>query len=168
MLLLHIPQVFFSVLIGAFSIGQASPNIEAFANARGAAYEVFKIIDNVSLGWPFIYLSKAVHFFITFIQLSTNVIESIYCNLVVAVTFWNFILFRNQASTAIQRLGTNPTILKEIWNSEMFTSITHLEVKLRYNEMITQQFNNVCSPEICGLSLFLIHSHRSWRASTWR
>ncbi|KAI4570341.1 hypothetical protein MJG53_006319 [Ovis ammon polii x Ovis aries] len=39
-------SVFFSVLIGAFSIGQASPNIEAFANARGAAYEVFKIIDN--------------------------------------------------------------------------------------------------------------------------
>ncbi|CAO2617608.1 ATP-dependent translocase ABCB1 [Lemmus lemmus] len=38
--------VFFSVLIGAFSIGQASPNIEAFANARGAAYEVFNIIDN--------------------------------------------------------------------------------------------------------------------------
>ncbi|XP_007954825.2 ATP-dependent translocase ABCB1 [Orycteropus afer afer] len=38
--------VFFSVLIGAFSIGQATPSIEAFANARGAAYEVFKIIDN--------------------------------------------------------------------------------------------------------------------------
>ncbi|KAM5255813.1 ATP-dependent translocase ABCB1-like [Ctenodactylus gundi] len=38
--------VFFSVLIGAFSIGQASPNIEAFANARGAAYEIFRIIDN--------------------------------------------------------------------------------------------------------------------------
>ncbi|XP_006891548.1 PREDICTED: multidrug resistance protein 1 [Elephantulus edwardii] len=38
--------VFFSVLIGAFSIGQASPSIEAFANARGAAYEVFRIIDN--------------------------------------------------------------------------------------------------------------------------
>uniref|UniRef100_A0A2K6F8D6 ATP binding cassette subfamily B member 1 n=1 Tax=Propithecus coquereli TaxID=379532 RepID=A0A2K6F8D6_PROCO len=37
--------VFFSVLIGAFSIGQASPSIEAFANARGAAYEIFKIID---------------------------------------------------------------------------------------------------------------------------
>ena len=87
MLLLHIPQVVFSVLTGAFSIGQASPNIEAFANARGAAYEVFKIIDNVSLGWPFISLSKAVHFFIMFIQLSANVIESIYCNLLVAVTF---------------------------------------------------------------------------------
>uniref|UniRef100_A0A4X2M907 Phosphatidylcholine translocator ABCB4 n=1 Tax=Vombatus ursinus TaxID=29139 RepID=A0A4X2M907_VOMUR len=38
--------VFFAVLIGAFSIGQASPSIEAFANARGAAYVVFKIIDN--------------------------------------------------------------------------------------------------------------------------
>ncbi|KAM5303115.1 ATP-dependent translocase ABCB1 isoform 2-T2 [Glossophaga mutica] len=38
--------VFFSVLIGAFSIGQTSPSIEAFANARGAAYEVFRIIDH--------------------------------------------------------------------------------------------------------------------------
>ncbi|KAM6152196.1 ATP-dependent translocase ABCB1-like [Erethizon dorsatum] len=38
--------VFFSVLIGAFSVGQASPNIQAFANARGAAYEIFRIIDN--------------------------------------------------------------------------------------------------------------------------
>uniref|UniRef100_A0A8I3WB18 ATP binding cassette subfamily B member 4 n=1 Tax=Callithrix jacchus TaxID=9483 RepID=A0A8I3WB18_CALJA len=38
--------VFFAVLIGAFGIGQTSPSIEAFANARGAAYEIFKIIDN--------------------------------------------------------------------------------------------------------------------------
>nr|XP_020843129.1 multidrug resistance protein 1 isoform X2 [Phascolarctos cinereus] len=38
--------VFFGVLIGAFSIGQASPSIETFADARGAAYGVFKIIDN--------------------------------------------------------------------------------------------------------------------------
>uniref|UniRef100_A0A803SUJ3 ABC-type xenobiotic transporter n=1 Tax=Anolis carolinensis TaxID=28377 RepID=A0A803SUJ3_ANOCA len=36
--------VFFSVLVGAFSIGEASPNLESVANARGAAYEVFKII----------------------------------------------------------------------------------------------------------------------------
>ncbi|XP_044284634.1 ATP-dependent translocase ABCB1-like [Varanus komodoensis] len=36
--------VFFSVVIGAFSIGQASPNLEYLANARGAAYEVFRII----------------------------------------------------------------------------------------------------------------------------
>ncbi|KAK2488631.1 hypothetical protein MC885_007996 [Smutsia gigantea] len=38
--------VFFSVLVGAFSIGQTSPSIEAFANAKGAAYEIFRIIDN--------------------------------------------------------------------------------------------------------------------------
>ncbi|XP_060541674.1 ATP-binding cassette sub-family B member 5 isoform X2 [Pantherophis guttatus] len=36
--------VFFSVLIGAFSLGQASPKLENVANARGAAYQVFKII----------------------------------------------------------------------------------------------------------------------------
>ncbi|XP_052577069.1 multidrug resistance protein 2 isoform X4 [Peromyscus californicus insignis] len=38
--------VFFSILTGTFSIGHLAPNIEAFANARGAAYEIFKIIDN--------------------------------------------------------------------------------------------------------------------------
>ncbi|XP_031794385.1 ATP-dependent translocase ABCB1 [Sarcophilus harrisii] len=38
--------VFFSILMGAYSIGQASPNIAAFANARGAACEIFRIIDN--------------------------------------------------------------------------------------------------------------------------
>lgn len=70
MIFLHILQVFFSVLIGAFSIGQASPSIEAFANARGAAYEIFKIIDNVSHHWLFTQLFKSfssskVDFFIT-------------------------------------------------------------------------------------------------------
>ncbi|XP_069815586.1 ATP-dependent translocase ABCB1-like isoform X2 [Dendropsophus ebraccatus] len=39
--------VFFAVIIGAFAVGQTSPNIEAFSNARGAAYTVFTIIDNV-------------------------------------------------------------------------------------------------------------------------
>ncbi|XP_020023493.2 phosphatidylcholine translocator ABCB4 isoform X1 [Castor canadensis] len=38
--------VFFSILIGTFSIGQAAPCIDAFANARGAAYVIFNIIDN--------------------------------------------------------------------------------------------------------------------------
>ncbi|NXI44826.1 MDR1 protein, partial [Galbula dea] len=38
--------VFFSVLVGAFSIGQTAPSIEAFASARGAAYAVFNIIDS--------------------------------------------------------------------------------------------------------------------------
>ncbi|MBN3283765.1 MDR1 protein, partial [Polyodon spathula] len=37
--------VFFSVLIGAFALGQGAPNLENVANARGAAYEVYKIID---------------------------------------------------------------------------------------------------------------------------
>ncbi|XP_014643708.1 PREDICTED: multidrug resistance protein 1-like [Ceratotherium simum simum] len=46
MVFLHIPQIFSSVLVGCFSIGHTSPSIEAFANARGAAYEIFKIIDN--------------------------------------------------------------------------------------------------------------------------
>ncbi|XP_006891547.1 PREDICTED: multidrug resistance protein 3 [Elephantulus edwardii] len=38
--------VFFSILIGAFSVGQAAPCIDAFANARGAAYVIFDVIDN--------------------------------------------------------------------------------------------------------------------------
>nr|XP_045016868.1 phosphatidylcholine translocator ABCB4 isoform X3 [Jaculus jaculus] len=38
--------VFFSILIGAFSVGQAAPCIDAFANARGAACMIFNIIDN--------------------------------------------------------------------------------------------------------------------------
>ncbi|XP_027429370.1 phosphatidylcholine translocator ABCB4 isoform X2 [Zalophus californianus] len=37
--------VFFSILVGAFSVGQAAPCIDAFANARGAAYAIFNIID---------------------------------------------------------------------------------------------------------------------------
>ncbi|OPJ81788.1 hypothetical protein AV530_014340 [Patagioenas fasciata monilis] len=42
----NVLTVFFSVLIGAFSIGQTAPSIEAFATARGAAYAIFNIIDN--------------------------------------------------------------------------------------------------------------------------
>uniref|UniRef100_A0A8C4JCN9 Phosphatidylcholine translocator ABCB4-like n=1 Tax=Dromaius novaehollandiae TaxID=8790 RepID=A0A8C4JCN9_DRONO len=42
----NVLTVFFSVLVGAFSIGQTAPSIEAFANARGAAYAVFNIIDS--------------------------------------------------------------------------------------------------------------------------
>ncbi|XP_069716416.1 ATP-binding cassette sub-family B member 5 [Phaenicophaeus curvirostris] len=37
--------VFFSVLVGTFSIGQAAPNLESVAKARGAAYEVYQIIN---------------------------------------------------------------------------------------------------------------------------
>ncbi|XP_015213716.2 ATP-dependent translocase ABCB1 isoform X1 [Lepisosteus oculatus] len=38
--------VFFSVMIGAFSLGQAAPNLESIANARGAAYEIYSTIDS--------------------------------------------------------------------------------------------------------------------------
>lgn len=38
--------VFFVVLIGAFSIGQTSPNIQTFSSARGAAHKVYSIIDH--------------------------------------------------------------------------------------------------------------------------
>ncbi|KAJ3597609.1 hypothetical protein NHX12_001132 [Muraenolepis orangiensis] len=38
--------VFFTVLTGAFSLGQTTPNFQAFASARGAAHKVYNIIDN--------------------------------------------------------------------------------------------------------------------------
>uniref|UniRef100_A0A671WTY9 ATP-binding cassette, sub-family B (MDR/TAP), member 4 n=1 Tax=Sparus aurata TaxID=8175 RepID=A0A671WTY9_SPAAU len=38
--------VFFVVLIGAFTVGQTSPNIQSFASARGAAHKVYSIIDH--------------------------------------------------------------------------------------------------------------------------
>ncbi|XP_064300530.1 ATP-binding cassette sub-family B member 5 isoform X3 [Phalacrocorax carbo] len=41
--------VFFSVLVGAFSLGQAAPNLESMANACGAAYEVYQIINKKRL-----------------------------------------------------------------------------------------------------------------------
>ncbi|XP_046555643.1 phosphatidylcholine translocator ABCB4-like [Haliotis rubra] len=37
--------VFFSVLIGAFSLGNAAPSLQALATARGAAYTIYKLID---------------------------------------------------------------------------------------------------------------------------
>ncbi|XP_053121953.1 ATP-binding cassette sub-family B member 5 isoform X2 [Hemicordylus capensis] len=37
--------VFFTVIIDAFFLGQASPNLESLANARGAAYEIYYIIN---------------------------------------------------------------------------------------------------------------------------
>ncbi|XP_053483597.1 ATP-dependent translocase ABCB1 isoform X1 [Ictalurus furcatus] len=37
--------VFFSVMIGAFSLGQGAPNLESVATARGAAYPIYETID---------------------------------------------------------------------------------------------------------------------------
>ena len=41
-------QVFFCVLIGAFALGNAFPNLQNLASARGAAYTIYGIMDNVS------------------------------------------------------------------------------------------------------------------------
>ncbi|TPX35876.1 hypothetical protein SmJEL517_g01675 [Synchytrium microbalum] len=48
-------NVFFSVIIGAFSIGQASQPVAAMSSAQGAAYRIFETIDRVS---PIDYKSK--------------------------------------------------------------------------------------------------------------
>ncbi|KAI0234910.1 ATP-dependent translocase ABCB1 [Lamellibrachia satsuma] len=37
--------VFFSILIGAFSLGNATPNLSAFGSGRAAAYELWQILD---------------------------------------------------------------------------------------------------------------------------
>uniref|UniRef100_A0A8C7NA97 ATP-binding cassette sub-family B member 5 n=1 Tax=Oncorhynchus kisutch TaxID=8019 RepID=A0A8C7NA97_ONCKI len=53
--------VFFSVMIGAFSLGQGAPNLEAIAKARGAAYEVYNTIDQVAEPRPIDSSSKEGH-----------------------------------------------------------------------------------------------------------
>ena len=40
-------QVFFAVNIAVFSLGQAAPQLQLLAQARGAAFELWKIIDTV-------------------------------------------------------------------------------------------------------------------------
>ncbi|XP_064648001.1 ATP-dependent translocase ABCB1-like isoform X1 [Lineus longissimus] len=40
--------VFFAVIFGAFSLGSAAPNLQAFATGRGAAFSVYSVIDRES------------------------------------------------------------------------------------------------------------------------
>ena len=40
--------VFYAILVGSLSLGQATPSIESVVNATGAAGEIFEIIDRVS------------------------------------------------------------------------------------------------------------------------
>ena len=40
--------VFYAILVGSLSLGQATPSIESVINATGAAGEIFEIIDRVS------------------------------------------------------------------------------------------------------------------------
>ncbi|KAJ8004967.1 hypothetical protein DPEC_G00141770 [Dallia pectoralis] len=48
--------VFFAVTHGVFAMGQTSPNIQAFASARGAAHKVYNIIDSPSWRNPKVLL----------------------------------------------------------------------------------------------------------------
>jgi ATP-binding cassette subfamily B (MDR/TAP) protein 1 len=43
----EIVNVFFSILIGAFSLAQLAPNLQAISFARGAATEIYATIDRV-------------------------------------------------------------------------------------------------------------------------
>lgn len=40
-------KVYLNVTFGTFSLGNAIPYLENFADARGAAYAIYKIIDRV-------------------------------------------------------------------------------------------------------------------------
>ena len=42
-----IHQVFFCIIVGATQIGQAAPNIQDIANAKGAAYYIYDLMDHV-------------------------------------------------------------------------------------------------------------------------
>ena len=42
-------QVFFNILIGAFAIGGAAPNMQSLGTARGAAHIIWEILDTVSV-----------------------------------------------------------------------------------------------------------------------
>jgi hypothetical protein len=40
-------QVFFSIITAVFSLGQAAPHLQSLAQARGAAFTLWEIIDTV-------------------------------------------------------------------------------------------------------------------------
>jgi len=40
-----VPTVFFAIIMGAMSLGQAIPNLSNFSKARGAAVHVYEVVD---------------------------------------------------------------------------------------------------------------------------
>jgi hypothetical protein len=40
-------QIFFAIITAGSSLGQLTPHLQALAQARGAAYELWSIIDTV-------------------------------------------------------------------------------------------------------------------------
>ncbi len=72
------PQVFYTVMIGSFSLGQGAPNLESIAKARGAAYEVYKTIDMVqtfSLSSFFFFF--VINIFFVFSHITQHSIQNI-------------------------------------------------------------------------------------------
>lgn len=67
-------QVFFAVLIGAFSLGNAAPNVQSFAVARGAAYVVYQLIDLVG-----VEVFPALELFVTMFSLPRRCSMIILC-----------------------------------------------------------------------------------------
>jgi ABC-type multidrug transport system fused ATPase/permease subunit len=62
-------STFFSVLIGAFALGQSGPGFTALSNARGAAVQIYKIINRESAinhedpsGQPFTQIKQTIEF----------------------------------------------------------------------------------------------------------
>ena len=45
----YLQQSFFALIIGAFSLGQAAPNMENLMTAAGASVSIYETIDRVSL-----------------------------------------------------------------------------------------------------------------------
>ena len=54
--------MFFAVLIAAFSLGNAAPNIQSFGVARGAAYTIYNLIELVSSYIPYFFGYKTDFF----------------------------------------------------------------------------------------------------------
>lgn len=46
--ILNLFKVFFCVIVGATQIGQAAPNLQDIANAKGAAHFIYDLMDSVS------------------------------------------------------------------------------------------------------------------------
>ncbi len=69
-------QIFFSVLTGATALGQAAPKLQAVSSARGAASQIYSIIDKVKWKSRFITLFQ---FYWTFISSQTLDDPQQYC-----------------------------------------------------------------------------------------
>ena len=66
-----VTTVFFAIIIGAMAVGQATPNLSAFASARGGASHIFHVIDKESEIDPFSEDGTKVYFVSPMIKTTT-------------------------------------------------------------------------------------------------